>query len=78
LKELTTPFSLLLWGGSALCFAAYGIGKDPSNMYLAVIIIIIILITGFISFFQSMKSQALMDSFKDFIPAQTIVIRNGV
>jgi hypothetical protein len=33
-RELVTPFSLLLWGGAALCFAAFGIGKDPSNMYL--------------------------------------------
>jgi sodium/potassium-transporting ATPase subunit alpha len=77
-RELVTPFSLLLWGGAALCFAAFGIGKDPSNMYLGVIICVIIMITGFISFWQTLKSQALMDSFKDFIPPQTIVIRNGV
>jgi sodium/potassium-transporting ATPase subunit alpha len=25
LKEMTGFFSLLLWGGSALCFVAYGI-----------------------------------------------------
>ena len=25
-----------------------------------------------------MKSQAIMDSFKDFIPPETIVIRNGI
>jgi len=74
---LITPFSLLLWGGAALCYAAYGIGKDPSNLYLGVIICVIILITGFISFWQTLKSQALMDSFKDFMPEQTIVIRNG-
>jgi sodium/potassium-transporting ATPase subunit alpha len=77
-RELVTPFSLLLWGGAALCFAAFGIGKDPSNMYLGIIICVIIMITGFISFWQTLKSQALMDSFKDFIPPQTIVIRNGV
>lgn len=67
-----------MWGGAALCYAAYGVGKDPSNLYLGVIICVIIMITGFISFWQTLKSQALMDSFKDFIPPQTIVIRNGV
>ena len=67
----------MLWGGAGLCYAAYGIGKDPSNLYLGVIICVIILITGFISFWQTLKSQALMDSFKDFMPEQTIVIRNG-
>jgi sodium/potassium-transporting ATPase subunit alpha len=68
----------LLWGGSALCVVAFVIGQDFSNLYLAIIIAVIILITGFISFNQTMKSQSLMDSFKDFIPAQTIVVRNGV
>ena len=77
LKELTTPFSLLLWGGGGLCFAAYAIGKDSSNLYLGVIIYVIILLTGFMSFWQTLKSQSMMDSFKDFMPQQTIVIRNG-
>jgi sodium/potassium-transporting ATPase subunit alpha len=57
---------------------AFVIGNDYSNLYLGVIIAVIILITGFVSFNQTMKSQSLMDSFKDFIPAQTIVVRNGV
>lgn len=78
IREFITPFSLLLWGGSALCVVAYVIGKDNSNLFLAIIIAVIILITGFISFNQTMKSQSLMESFKDFIPAQTIVVRDGV
>jgi len=61
-----------------LCFVAYGIGHDPSNLYLGIIICVIILITGFLTFYQTMKSQSIMDSFKDFIPPETIVIRNGV
>jgi sodium/potassium-transporting ATPase subunit alpha len=66
-REFITPFSLLLWGGAALCYAAYGIGKDPSNLYLGIIICVIIIITGTISFWQTLKSQSLMDSFKDFM-----------
>jgi len=78
IRELVTPFALLLWSGSALCFVAYILGKDLSNLYLGVIIAAIILTTGAISFNQTMKSQSLMDSFKDFIPPQTIVVRNGI
>ena len=78
LKEMVTAFALLLWAGAILCFIAYAIGKDPSNLYLGIIICAIILITGFMAFYQTMKSQAMMDSFKDFIPAETIVISNGV
>mgnify|MGYP001950284863 CR=1 FL=1 len=68
---------MLLWGGAALCYAAYGVGKDPSNLYLGVIICVIILITGFISFWQTLKSQSMMGSFKDFMPEKTLVIRGG-
>jgi sodium/potassium-transporting ATPase subunit alpha len=78
LKELVTPFALLLWAGSILTFIAYSLAKDPSNLYLAVIIAAIVLITGFLTFYQTMKSQSIMDSFKDFIPPETIVIRSGV
>jgi sodium/potassium-transporting ATPase subunit alpha len=73
-----TPFSLLLWAGAILCFIAYALAKDPSNLYLGVIIVAIIFITGILTFYQTMKSQSIMDSFKDFIPPETIVIRNGV
>lgn len=68
LKEILTPFALLLWAGAILTFVAYGLGGGDSNLYLAIIIIAIIFITGFISFYQSLKSQSIMDSFKDFIP----------
>jgi len=78
IKELITPFADLLWAGAILCFVAYGLGHDPSNLYLGIIIVAIILITGFLTFYQTMKSQSIMDSFKDFIPPETIVIRNGV
>jgi sodium/potassium-transporting ATPase subunit alpha len=78
IKELTTPFAGLLWAGAILCFVAYALGNDPSNLYLGVIIVAIILITGFLTFYQTLKSQSIMDSFKDFIPPETIVIRNGV
>jgi sodium/potassium-transporting ATPase subunit alpha len=75
---LTQPFALLLWAGAILTFVAYGLGGGSSNLYLALIIIGIILVTGLMSFSQTMKSAAIMESFKDFIPPETIVIRNGV
>jgi len=67
-----------LWAGAILCFVAYALGKDPSNLYLGIIICAIILITGTLTYYQSSKSKSIMDSFKDFIPPATIVRRNGV
>jgi sodium/potassium-transporting ATPase subunit alpha len=75
---MSTPFALLLWIGSVLCFVAYALSNDPSNMYLGIVLIIIVMMTGFMTFYQNMKSEAIMSSFKDFIPTKTIVIREGV
>jgi sodium/potassium-transporting ATPase subunit alpha len=69
----------LLWAGAALCFVAYALSSsDPSNMYLGIVLIIINSLTGLMTFYQNMKSEAIMGSFKDFIPPETIVIRNGI
>ena len=51
---------------------------DPSNLYLGVVLIVIVIATSSMTFYQNMKSEAIMSSFKDFIPPQTIVIREGI
>lgn len=57
LKELTTPFAMLLWAGAALCFVAYALStSDPSNLYLGIVIVVINTITGVMTFIQNMKS----------------------
>ena len=78
MKEFVSVFNLLLWAGAILVFVAYGLGGGDSNLYLGIVIVSMIFVTSFISFYQSMKSQSIMDSFKDFIPPETIVIRNGI
>lgn len=76
--ELTTPFALLLWAGAILCFVAYALSStDQSNLYLGLVLAIINALTGFMSFYQNMQSEAIMGGFKDFIPPSTIVIRDG-
>ena len=51
LHEITNGFALLLWTGAALSFLSYGLDpSDPSNLYLAVIITILINLTGLITF----------------------------
>jgi sodium/potassium-transporting ATPase subunit alpha len=78
LKEATTPFALLLWIGGILCFVAYAIQpEDASNLYLGIVLIVIVILTSLMTFYQNIKSEAIMNSFKDFIPPQTIVIRDG-
>ena len=52
IKEITNMFALMLWGGAILCIIAYELAPDdPSNLYLAMILIVIVLITGIVTFF---------------------------
>jgi hypothetical protein len=49
----TGLFNFLLWIGSGLCFLVYGITEDKtdkSNLILAIVLIVVILITGAFSF----------------------------
>lgn len=70
----------MLWAGGILCFIAYGLQTDKtdkSSMYLGIVIMIVILITGVLSFYQSSKTAAIMAAFKNFIPPKALVWRDG-
>ena len=71
LLEFTGLFNYLLWAGAILCFVSYAIQadkRDKSNMYLGIVLIIVVIITGIMAFYQSSKTAAIMAEFKDFIP----------
>ena len=72
-------FSILIWVGSLLCFIAYGLDTaDPSNLYLGLVLLVIVNVSNLIEFLQNRKSKALMESFKNFIPPEITVIREGI
>ena len=78
LEEITSTFSILLWIASALSFLAYGLSPvEKSNLYLAVVVIVIILLSGFFSYIQNAKSGEIMDSFKSFSNTMVTVTRDG-
>ena len=78
LEEITTPFAILLWIAAALSFVAYGMApEDMSNLYLAVVVIVIVVVSGFFSYIQNQKSGEIMDSFKSFSNTLCTVTRDG-
>ena len=78
LHEIVKFFSLLLWLGAILCLISYGLDQtDPSNLYLGIVLIFVVLITAIFSYLQSSKTAALMAQFKNFIPPRALVIRDG-
>jgi sodium/potassium-transporting ATPase subunit alpha len=69
----------MLWIGSLLCVFAYF--AEPSqglgNVYLAAVLIIVIILTGSITYMQTSKSEALMEGFKSMIPNSCSITRDG-
>ncbi|XP_063075881.1 sodium/potassium-transporting ATPase subunit alpha-2 [Engraulis encrasicolus] len=82
-KQLFGGFSILLWIGAILCFFAYSIQvateDEPANdnLYLGVVLATVVIVTGCFSYYQEAKSSRIMDSFKNMVPQQALVIREG-
>lgn len=52
-KEMLNWFAIMLWVGSGLCIMAYFLQpSQPSNLYLGIILIAVVIITGLITFQQ--------------------------
>lgn len=78
LNEISSVFAILMWIGAALAFIGYGLSPtDLSNLYLAIVLIVVVLITGIFSYFQNEKSDEIMDSFKSYSVSTTNVLREG-
>ncbi|XP_040900094.1 sodium/potassium-transporting ATPase subunit alpha-3b isoform X2 [Toxotes jaculatrix] len=82
-RQLFGGFSILLWLGAILCFLAYAIQAatedEPAgdNLYLGIVLTAVVIITGCFSYFQEAKSSKIMESFKNMVPQQALVIREG-
>ncbi|XP_040275689.1 sodium/potassium-transporting ATPase subunit alpha-3 isoform X1 [Bufo bufo] len=82
-RQLFGGFSILLWIGAILCFLAYGIlagtEDEPSrdNLYLGIVLAAVVIITGCFSYYQEAKSSKIMESFKNMVPQQALIIREG-
>jgi len=46
-------------------------------MYLGIVLVITVLLTGLMAFYQSSKAANIMAQFKDFIPPKAFVWREG-
>jgi len=81
LHEQTGLFSLLLWAAGILCFFAYFLQDekiDKSNLWLGIVLVVVVFITGCFSYAQTSNAADLMDQFKNMMPTKTLVTRDGV
>ncbi|KAI1725602.1 e1-E2 ATPase domain-containing protein [Ditylenchus destructor] len=82
-KNLFGGFALLLWIGAFLCYLAYTIDiltKENvlnDNLYLGIVLMSVVMITGCFQYYQESKSSKIMDTFKKLVPSYALVIRDG-
>lgn len=83
-KNIFGGFATLLWVGALLCFFAYSIqvstteSVSPDNLYLGIVLVFVVVVTGIFSYYQEAKSDQIMDSFKNLVPQYATVIRSGI
>ncbi|XP_068098327.1 potassium-transporting ATPase alpha chain 2-like [Hyperolius riggenbachi] len=76
-------FAIVFWIAAALCFLAYGLqaAQDPTvskdNLWLALILIGVVLVTALFAYYQEAKSTNIMAGFKNMVPQQALVLRDG-
>ncbi|XP_069599048.1 potassium-transporting ATPase alpha chain 2-like [Ranitomeya imitator] len=76
-------FAIVFWIASGLCFLAYGLqaAQDPTvskdNLWLAIILIAVVVLTALFAYYQEAKSTNIMAGFKNMVPQQALVLRDG-
>lgn len=82
-KQLFGGFSLLMWIGALLSFIAYAIecsmieNAPGDNLYLAIVLTAVVLVTGCFSFYVEHSGACVMDEFREQMPQYATVRRNG-
>ena len=82
-KNLFGGFALLLWVGAVLCYVAFTVDyltmEYPSkdNLWLGIVLMSVVVITGCFQYYQESKSSKIMESFKNMVPTFALVRRNG-
>lgn len=83
-KNIFGGFATLLWVGAVLCFFAYSIqvstteSVSPDNLYLGIVLVFVVVVTGIFSYYQEAKSDRIMESFKNLVPQYATVVRAGI
>lgn len=78
LQQFLDMFMILLTAAGFLSLIAYFIDTSTTlNLYLALVLFAIVVITCTITFLQARSTSKVMDSFKNMLPQQCTVVRDG-
>uniref|UniRef100_A0A7N6A1G9 Sodium/potassium-transporting ATPase subunit alpha n=1 Tax=Anabas testudineus TaxID=64144 RepID=A0A7N6A1G9_ANATE len=82
-RQLAGGLQCLMWVAAVICFIAFGIELGRGNLtsfddlYLAITLIAVVVVTGCFGYYQEFKSTNIIASFKNLVPQQAMVIRDG-
>ncbi|XP_069804972.1 potassium-transporting ATPase alpha chain 1 [Dendropsophus ebraccatus] len=82
-RQLAGGLQCLMWVAAVICLIAFGIQcsqgdlTSADNLYLAVTLIAVVVVTGCFGYYQEFKSTNIIASFKNLVPQQATVIRDG-
>lgn len=83
LEKIFSGYAAVVWVGSILAFVAYALeaaidsNAPLDNVYLGIMLVATIFLTGGFEFYQDCVTTAIMESFKKMIPSFAHVIRDG-
>ncbi|XP_023801835.1 potassium-transporting ATPase alpha chain 1-like, partial [Cyanistes caeruleus] len=82
-RQLAGGLQCLMWVAAVICLTAYGVQRgegdrgSSDNLYLAVALIAVVVVTGCFGYYQEFKSTNIIASFRNLVPQQATVIRAG-
>uniref|UniRef100_H3A0Q6 Sodium/potassium-transporting ATPase subunit alpha n=1 Tax=Latimeria chalumnae TaxID=7897 RepID=H3A0Q6_LATCH len=82
-RQLAGGLQCLMWVAAVICLIAFGIQMSQGdltsddNLYLAVVLIAVVVVTGCFGYYQEFKSTNIIASFKNLVPQQATVMRDG-
>uniref|UniRef100_A0A8C7TPZ0 Sodium/potassium-transporting ATPase subunit alpha n=1 Tax=Oncorhynchus mykiss TaxID=8022 RepID=A0A8C7TPZ0_ONCMY len=82
-RQLAGGLQCLMWVAAVICFIAFGIEFSRGtlgcfdDLYLAITLITVVVVTGCFGYYQEFKSTNIIASFKNLVPQQALVIRDG-
>lgn len=77
LKQFTNFFALLLIAGSLLAFFAENISPGEGNLYIGMALLGVVTLNAIFTFIQEYQSEKIMETFKQMLPDQSRVLRDG-
>lgn len=77
LYQFKNVFALLLMIGGGLALLAEELDPGQGNFYIACALFGVVLLNGVFTYIQEYQSEKIMESFRNMLPSQVMVLRNN-